>query len=82
MTPQLMVQPSSLMASGVQMEAFGNVYLFKFTDALQDRFEYLLDKAKTAQLSSEEASEYAGITELQRILTSINAQLLNKIGSS
>jgi len=75
MTPQLMIQPSSLMASGVRMKEFGGIYLFRFTDELQKRFETLLDKKKENQLSSEESAEYAGIAELQRIFTLINAQL-------
>lgn len=78
MTPQLMVQPSTLMASGIQMREFGDVYLFQFSDELQSRFEVLLDKKKLRQLSSEETAEYAGITELQRIFTLINAQLAAK----
>ncbi|MFQ4139819.1 hypothetical protein PGN35_026245 [Nodosilinea sp. PGN35] len=68
MTPQPMVRPSSLMASGVQMREFGGVYLFRFSDELQSRFETLLDRYKTATLTAEEMAEYAGITELQRIL--------------
>lgn len=78
MTPQLMVQPSALMTSGVQIREFGDVYLFRFSDELQSRFETLLDKKKTDMLSSEEDAEYAGITELQRIFTLINAQLAAK----
>jgi len=70
-----MIQPSSLMASGVRMKEFGGIYLFRFTDELQKRFETLLDKKKENQLSSEESAEYAGIAELQRIFTLINAQL-------
>lgn len=75
MTPQLMVQPSSLMASRVQMREFGGVYLFRFSDELQSRFEALLDRQKSTALTDEERAEYAGITELQRIFTLINAQL-------
>lgn len=75
MPPQLMVQPSSLMASGVQMREFGGVYLFRFSDELQSRFEALLNRQKSTVLTDEEQAEYAGITELQRIFTLINAQL-------
>ncbi|WGV28982.1 hypothetical protein [Halotia branconii] len=39
MTTQLMVQPSSLISSGIRMSEFGDIYLFKFTDELQSRFE-------------------------------------------
>lgn len=78
MTPQLMVQPSALMSSGIQMSEFGNIYLFRFNDKLQSRFEELLEKRKTNQLTPEEEVEYAGISELQRIFTLINAQLATK----
>jgi hypothetical protein len=78
MTPQLMVQPSALMSSGIKMSEFGNIYLFRFNNKLQSRFEELLEKRKTNQLTPEEEVEYAGISELQRIFTLINAQLATK----
>jgi hypothetical protein len=78
MTPQLMVQPSSLMPSGVETKEFGNIYLFKFTEQLQSRFEELLAKKKTDALTPEEEAEYIGISELERIFTLINAQLAAK----
>jgi len=78
MTTQLMVQPSSLISAGMKMSEFGNIYLFKFTDELQSRFEELLDKKKADTLTLEEEAEYTGISELQRIFTLINAQLAAK----
>ncbi|MEW6496676.1 MAG: hypothetical protein AB1589_29760 [Cyanobacteriota bacterium] len=78
MTPQLMVQPSALMPSGIKMSEFGNIYLFKFTDELQSRFEELLEKKKAGILTPEEEAEYAVISELERIFTLINAQLAAK----
>lgn len=78
MTTQLMVQPSSLMLSGIRMSEFGNIYLFKFTDELQSRFEKLLERKKADLLTPEESAEYAGISELERIFTLINAQLATK----
>ena len=78
MTPQLMVQPSLLMPSGIMMSEFGNVYLFKFTNELQSRFEELLEKKKADSLNPVEEAEYAGISELERIFTLINAQLATK----
>ncbi len=78
MTPSLMVNPSSLMTNGVEMREFGNIYLFKFTEQLQSRFEELLSKKKTENLSSEEEAEYRGISDLQRIFTLINAQIATK----
>ncbi|MBD2386813.1 hypothetical protein [Cylindrospermum sp. FACHB-282] len=78
MTTQLMVQPSSLISSGIRMSEFGNIYLFKFTEELQSRFEELLEKKKTNTLTPEEEAEYVGISELERIFTLINAQLAAK----
>ncbi|PHM06213.1 hypothetical protein [Nostoc sp. 'Peltigera malacea cyanobiont' DB3992] len=78
MTTQLMVQPSSLMSSGIRMSEFGDIYLFKFTDELQSRFEELLQKKKADTLTPEEEAEYVGISELERIFTLINAQLAAK----
>ncbi len=73
-----MVQPSSLISSGVKMTEFGDIYLFKFTDKLQSRFEELLEKKKIDLLTPEEEAEYVGISELQRIFTLINAQIAAK----
>lgn len=78
MTTQLMVQPSSLISSGIKMSEFGDIYLFKFTDELQSRFEELLEKKKVSALTPEEEAEYIGISELERIFTLINAQLAAK----
>jgi hypothetical protein len=78
MTTQLMVQPSSLMSSGIRMSEFGDIYLFKFTSELQSRLEELLEKKKANLLTPEEEAEYAGISELERIFTLINAQLASK----
>ncbi|WP_414566651.1 MULTISPECIES: hypothetical protein [unclassified Anabaena] len=78
MTTQLMVQPSSLISSGMRMSEFGNIYLFKFTEELQSRFEELLEKKKSNTLTPEEEAEYVGISELERIFTLINAQLAAK----
>ncbi|MFM7363323.1 MAG: hypothetical protein ACKO11_02220 [Cuspidothrix sp.] len=78
MITQLMVQPSSLISSGVKMSEFGDIYLFKFTDKLQSRFEELLAKKKADSLTPEEKAEYVGISELQRIFTLINAQIAAK----
>ena len=78
MITQLMLQPSSLISAGMKMSEFGNIYLFRFTDELQSRFEELLDKKKADTLTLEEEAEYTGISELQRIFTLINAQLAAK----
>jgi hypothetical protein len=75
MMTHLMVQPSSFMRSGVRMSQFGDVYIFKFTDELQSRFEHLLAKKKQDLLTQEEQAELDGISELSKIFTLINAQL-------
>ena len=50
--------------------------LVKFTNELHFRLEELLQKRKAEQLSPEEEAEYAGISELERILTFVNAKLI------
>ncbi|OAD21642.1 hypothetical protein THIOM_002581 [Candidatus Thiomargarita nelsonii] len=72
---QLMVQPSHFMSSGIILRQFGDMYLFRFTDELQSRLENLLEKKKADLLTEEEQTELAGISELSRIFTLINAQL-------
>ncbi len=46
MNAELMVKPSSLMSSGIELSQFGDVYLFRFNDSLQARLEELLEKVK------------------------------------
>ncbi|GAB4145498.1 MAG: hypothetical protein Fur0046_23130 [Cyanobacteria bacterium J069] len=75
MTPQLMIQPSSFLPTGIHLQPVGNFSLFRFTDDLQTRLETLLEKQKTDSLSDAEAAEWAGITDLSRTFTFINAQL-------
>ncbi len=78
MITQLMVQPSALISSGIRINEFGDTYLFKFTDELQCRFEELLEKKRNNSLTSFEQAEYAGISDLARTFTLINAQLAAK----
>ncbi len=78
MTPQLMVQPSLLMHSGIQVAPVGDFMLFRFTEQLQQRSEQLTERDQTAALTAEEAAELAGISELSRIFTFINAQLASQ----
>lgn len=75
MVTQLMVQPSGFLASGVQMRQLGDVSIFRFTDDLQDRFEVLMERAKSDSLLESEQAELDGITDLARTFTFINAQL-------
>ena len=73
---QTMVQPSSWIESGVQLQKVRGLNLFKFTDALQSRLETLIDRQKDNLLTGEEAAELAGITELDRIFTLINGRII------
>jgi hypothetical protein len=75
MVAQFMVQPSALMRSSITMSQMGEVYLFKFNDELQSRFEDLQQQKKQQNLTPEEQAELAGISDLSRIFTLINAQL-------
>jgi hypothetical protein len=78
MIVESMVKPSSLLPNGIHLSEFGNIHLFRFTDQLQDRLEILLEKSKMGTLTPEESTEWAGITELSRIFTFINAELAAK----
>ncbi|HAA27925.1 MAG TPA: hypothetical protein DCE56_10015 [Cyanobacteria bacterium UBA8553] len=74
-TPQLMIQPSSLMFSGIQIKQLNDVYLFRFTEELQARSEELLELSKAGTLTPEEEIELAGISELSRIFTFVNSKI-------
>lgn len=76
MNAQLMVQPSSFIDSGIQMKLVHNLYLFKFNDDLQDRLEFLNEKKRDLELTSEEDYELRGILELDRIFTLLNAKVI------
>lgn len=64
-----MVQPSSWIDSGIQIQQVCGLNLFKFTEDLQTRLETLLEKHKSQTIS--ETAEFAGITELDRIFTQV-----------
>lgn len=74
-TPQLMIQPSFLTRSGLQIRHADDAILFKFTDGLHSRLEELLEKSKGGLLTEDEAAELTGIQELDRIFTLINSKL-------
>jgi hypothetical protein len=76
MITQTMVQPSSWIDSGIQIQQVRGLSLFKFTDDLQVRLETLLEKHKDQTLSEPETAEFAGITELDRIFTLMNARII------
>ncbi|MBP0020418.1 MAG: hypothetical protein J7647_23055 [Cyanobacteria bacterium SBLK] len=76
MVTQTMVQPSSWVEAGIQIQKVRELNLFKFTDELQARLETLIDRKKNNVLTPEETAELAGITELDRIFTLINARII------
>ncbi len=76
MDAQLMIQPSFFIDSGIQMKLVRNLYLFKFNDDLQDRLEFLNEKKRDLELTSEEDYELRGILELDRIFTLLNAKVI------
>jgi hypothetical protein len=76
MVTQTMVQPSSWVEFGIQIQIVRGLNLFKFTDTLQSRLEVLIDRQKANSLTPEETAELAGITELDRICTLMNARII------
>jgi hypothetical protein len=76
MTPVSIIEPSSWLRSGIAVEKVDGVNLIKFTAELHARLEELLEKRKAGQLTPVEEAEYAGISELERILTFVNAKLI------
>jgi hypothetical protein len=76
MITQTMVQPSSWVEFGIQIQIVRGLNLFKFTDDLQSRLEVLIDRQKANSLTPEETAELAGITELDRICTLMNARII------
>ncbi|MDX2240515.1 MAG: hypothetical protein NW224_07520 [Leptolyngbyaceae cyanobacterium bins.302] len=76
MNPQLMIQPSSFIDAGIQMQPVRGLYLFKFSDGLQERLETLNQKQRESVLTTDEAVELADILELDRIFTLLNAKII------
>jgi hypothetical protein len=76
MIAQTMVQPSFWIEGNIQIDKVRGLNLFKFADDLQVRLEVLIDHQKAGSLSAEETTELAGITELDRIFTLINARII------
>jgi hypothetical protein len=71
-----MVQPSSWVEESIQIKNVRGLNLFKFSDVLQSRLEVLINRQKDNLLTPEEAAELAGITELDRIFTLMNARII------
>ena len=57
MIAQVIVQPSIWVESGITIRKVRDVYLFKLTDALQARLDYLAERNKSDTLSAEEEAE-------------------------
>jgi hypothetical protein len=76
MITETMVKPSSWVTTDVRMEKVRNLYLYKFSETLQNRLDDLNDRLKANQLSDEERAELAGILDLDRIFTFLNAQAI------
>jgi hypothetical protein len=75
-TVQVVINPASLLETGIRVEKVDRVSLFRFTDDLQLRLEGLLEKNETGDLTSEEMEELNGIQELDRIFTYLNSRLM------
>jgi hypothetical protein len=76
MTLQIMIQPSSLLPNGIEIERVNNFNLFKFTEELQARSDELLERNRVGLLTQDEIAELAGISDLSRIFTLINAMVI------
>ncbi|NJK51852.1 MAG: hypothetical protein HC936_01895 [Leptolyngbyaceae cyanobacterium SU_3_3] len=76
MNAQLMIQPSSFIDTGIQIKTVRGLFLFKFSEDLQERLESLNEKQRELQLTTDEASELTGILELDRIFTLLNAKII------
>jgi hypothetical protein len=78
MVTQIMVQPSSWVESGIKLSKVRDLNLFKFTDELQTRLDNLSERKKSEELAEEEEAELAGILELDRIFTLLNARIISE----
>jgi hypothetical protein len=76
MVTQIMVQPSSWVESGIKLSKVRDLNLFKFTDELEARLDSLAERKKSEELAEEEEAELAGILELDRIFTLLNARII------
>lgn len=76
MNAQLMIQPSSFIDAGIQVKPVRGLFLFKFSEDLQDRLESLNEKQRESHLTPDETVELTGILELDRIFTLLNAKII------
>jgi hypothetical protein len=78
MITQVMVQPSSWIESGIKLSKVRDLNLFKFADGLQARLDELSERNKSNELTDAEAAELAGILELDRLFTLLNARIISE----
>ncbi|MDA0268243.1 MAG: hypothetical protein O2890_03565 [Cyanobacteria bacterium] len=78
MQAQLMIQPSSFIDAGIQIQSVKGISLFKFSEDLQTQLETLNAKQRDSSLTSDEQVELSGILELDRIFTLLNAKIIAK----
>lgn len=76
MNGQLMIQPSSFIDAGIQIKQVRGLFLFKFSEDLQERLENLNEKQRESNLTPDEELELTGILELDRIFTLLNAKII------
>jgi len=76
MSAQLMIQPSSFIDAGIQIKPVRGLFLFKFSEDLQERLGRLNEKQRESKLSLDEEVELTGILELDRIFTLLNAKII------
>ena len=72
---ELMKQPSSWLPNGINLNLLDQLRPFSFTEELQIRLEELLEKNKGNLLNLDEQAELAGLLELEKIFSFINAKL-------
>jgi ABC-type protease/lipase transport system fused ATPase/permease subunit len=76
MITETMVKPSSWVTTDVRLEKVRNLYLYKFSETLQNRLDDLNDRLKANKLNDEERAELAGILDLNQIFTFLNGQII------
>lgn len=76
MNAQLMIQPSSFIDAGIQIKPVRGLFLFKFSEDLQERLESLNEKQRESRLTPDDEVELTGILELDRIFTLLNAKII------
>ncbi|MUG91115.1 hypothetical protein F7734_00805 [Scytonema sp. UIC 10036] len=72
---ELMKQPSSWLPDGIKLNLADQFRPFSFSEELQIRLEELLEKNKERLLNPDEQAELAGLLELEKIFSFINAKL-------